>query len=219
MHRAPSSIAPRPTPSPRALVAFLVWFFGFMVVAGEWFDMWQSKTWNGQDAAFRFYMSVLAVLILLNHSDPDLPAGCKRGAGYVMTDRQVIEDLLEELLRGAGAWRPRCGREAVRRQLTLQVAGSDHASTMPTVVKGNAGIKTMMQGMIANFEVSDFTIVEMLIDGRSAAVRWQATFHYTKTGRIFSTELADFITVGNGQVISFIEFLDTALAAKVLAAR
>ncbi|MGH6824547.1 DUF2165 family protein [Methyloceanibacter sp.] len=55
------------------LVAFFVWFFGFMVVAGEWFDMWQSKTWNGQEAAFRFYMAVLAVLILLNQSDPDLP--------------------------------------------------------------------------------------------------------------------------------------------------
>ena len=40
-----------------------------------------------------------------------------------------------------------------------------------------------MQGMIANFEVSDFTVLEMLIDGPSAAVRWQATFHYTKTGR------------------------------------
>ena len=57
-----------------ALLAFLVWFFGFMVVAGEWFDMWQSKTWNGQDAAFRFYISVLAVLIFLNQPDPNLAA-------------------------------------------------------------------------------------------------------------------------------------------------
>jgi predicted small integral membrane protein len=56
------------------LVAFLVWFFGFMVVAGEWFDMWQSSTWNGQEAAFRFYMAVLAVLILLVIDDPDLPS-------------------------------------------------------------------------------------------------------------------------------------------------
>jgi ketosteroid isomerase-like protein len=36
---------------------------------------------------------------------------------------------------------------------------------------------------------------------------------------MFTTELADFITIANGQVVSFIEFLDTALAAKVLAAR
>lgn len=56
-----------------ALVAFLLWFFVFMVIAGEWFAMWQSATWNGQDAAFRFYVTVLAVLIFVNQADGDLP--------------------------------------------------------------------------------------------------------------------------------------------------
>jgi ketosteroid isomerase-like protein len=102
---------------------------------------------------------------------------------------------------------------------TFQVAGSDQASPMPVLVKGNAGIKNLMQGMIASFELTDFTIVEMLIDGPSAAVRWRATIHHTGTGQIFTTELADFIAVANGRVISFIEFLDTALAAKVLSAK
>jgi predicted small integral membrane protein len=50
-------------------LGFLVWFFGFMVVAGEWFAMWQSKTWNGQEAAFRFYVAILAVLIFVNQRD------------------------------------------------------------------------------------------------------------------------------------------------------
>jgi predicted small integral membrane protein len=51
--------------------AFVIWFFGFMVVGGEWFAMWESHTWNGQEAAFRFYMTVLVVLIFLNQPDPD----------------------------------------------------------------------------------------------------------------------------------------------------
>ena len=51
---------------------FMVWFFGFMVVAGEYFAMWQSKTWNGQEAAFRFYVTLLAVLIFVNQKDEDL---------------------------------------------------------------------------------------------------------------------------------------------------
>ena len=46
-----------------ATLGFLVWFFGFMAVGGEWFLMWQSATWNGQDAAFKFYMAILGVLI------------------------------------------------------------------------------------------------------------------------------------------------------------
>lgn len=55
-----------------ATVGFLVWFFGFMVVGGEWFLMWQSKTWNGQDAAFKFYMAILGVLIFVNQRDGEI---------------------------------------------------------------------------------------------------------------------------------------------------
>jgi predicted small integral membrane protein len=55
-----------------ATLAFLIWFFGFMVVGGEWFAMWESQAWNGQEAAFRFYMAALVVLIFLNQADPDL---------------------------------------------------------------------------------------------------------------------------------------------------
>jgi ketosteroid isomerase-like protein len=134
----------------------------------------------------------------------------------MMTNQQAIEDLLEELY----AARVRGDLETVAKlfanNATFRVAGSDRASPMPALVKGNRRHQELDAGMIASFELSDFTIVEMLIDGGSAAVRWRATIHYTKTGQIFSTELADFITVAKGQVTSFIEFLDTALATKVL---
>ena len=52
----------------------LVWLvgFGFMVVGGEYFAMRQSKTWNGQEAAFRFYMTMLAVLIFVMQPDGEL---------------------------------------------------------------------------------------------------------------------------------------------------
>jgi predicted small integral membrane protein len=55
-----------------ATMGFLVWFFGFMVVGGEWFAMWQSPTWNGQETAFRFYVAIIGVLIYLNQPDADL---------------------------------------------------------------------------------------------------------------------------------------------------
>lgn len=55
-----------------ATIGFLVWFVGFMVVGGEWFLMWQSQTWNGQDAAFKFYMSILAVLLYVVQPEREL---------------------------------------------------------------------------------------------------------------------------------------------------
>jgi predicted small integral membrane protein len=53
-------------------LGFLLWFTGFMAVGGEWFLMWQSKVWNGQEAAFRFYMTLLAVGIFINQPDGEL---------------------------------------------------------------------------------------------------------------------------------------------------
>ena len=53
-------------------LGFLVWFFGFMVIGGEWFVMWQSQLWNGQQAAFRFYVTLLGVLVFVNQDDPEL---------------------------------------------------------------------------------------------------------------------------------------------------
>ena len=43
-----------------------LWFGGFMTVGAEWFLMWQSDSWNGQEAAFRFIMCLFACLIFLH---------------------------------------------------------------------------------------------------------------------------------------------------------
>jgi len=53
-------------------LGFLLWFTGFMVVGGEWFAMWQSRTWNGQQSAFHFYITLLAVIIFVNQPDGEL---------------------------------------------------------------------------------------------------------------------------------------------------
>ena len=52
-------------------VGFGLWFFGFLVVAGEYFAMWQSKEWNGQEAAFRIVMVILGVLVFVSLPDSD----------------------------------------------------------------------------------------------------------------------------------------------------
>ena len=43
----------------------LLWLVAFLIVGGEWFLMWQSKTWNGQEAAFRMFTVIGIVLLLL----------------------------------------------------------------------------------------------------------------------------------------------------------
>ena len=42
-----------------------------MSVGGEWFGMWMSSQWNGVPDAFRFFMTILGVLIYLVHRDDE----------------------------------------------------------------------------------------------------------------------------------------------------
>jgi predicted small integral membrane protein len=53
-------------------VGFCLWFFGFVAIGGEYFAMWQSKLWNGQDASFRIAGAMLAALIFVSLSDGEL---------------------------------------------------------------------------------------------------------------------------------------------------
>jgi predicted small integral membrane protein len=46
-------------------LGFAVWFGGFMVVGGQWFASWQSKEWNGREAAFMFYTAIALVFLIL----------------------------------------------------------------------------------------------------------------------------------------------------------
>lgn len=46
-------------------LSLLLWLVAFLSVGGEWFLMWQSKSWNGQDAAFRMFTVVGLVLLFL----------------------------------------------------------------------------------------------------------------------------------------------------------
>jgi predicted small integral membrane protein len=52
-------------------LGFLVWQVGFMSIGGEWFGMWMSQQWNGVPSAFRFLMTIIAVLIYVVMPDGD----------------------------------------------------------------------------------------------------------------------------------------------------
>jgi predicted small integral membrane protein len=53
-------------------LSLLMWLVAFLSVGAEWFLMWQSHTWNGQEAAFRMF--AVAGLVLLIVLQPDIEA-------------------------------------------------------------------------------------------------------------------------------------------------
>jgi predicted small integral membrane protein len=55
-------------------LSLLMWLVAFLEVGGEWFMMWQSRTWNGQEEAFRMFAIIGLVLLLLLQPDTDAQA-------------------------------------------------------------------------------------------------------------------------------------------------
>ena len=46
-------------------VGLLLWLVAFLTIGGEWFLMWQSATWNGEETAFRMFAIMALVLLYL----------------------------------------------------------------------------------------------------------------------------------------------------------
>lgn len=52
-------------------LSMLMWLVAFLSIGAEWFLMWQSRTWNGQEAAFRMFTVVGIVLLILMQPETD----------------------------------------------------------------------------------------------------------------------------------------------------
>jgi predicted small integral membrane protein len=52
-------------------LSLLMWLVAFLSIGAEWFLMWQSHTWNGQEAAFRTFAIVGLVLLILMQPEVD----------------------------------------------------------------------------------------------------------------------------------------------------
>ncbi len=48
------------------LMALLLFFGGFKVIAGEWFQMWRSASWNGLEVAFRNSVLAMVGLVIIH---------------------------------------------------------------------------------------------------------------------------------------------------------
>ena len=52
-------------------LSMLMWLVAFLTIGGEWYLMWQSHLWNGQEEAFRMFAVVGLVLLLVLQPDAE----------------------------------------------------------------------------------------------------------------------------------------------------
>ena len=53
-------------------LSLLMWLVAFISVGGEWFLMWQSRAWNGEETAFRDFTMFGIVLLVFMFPERDV---------------------------------------------------------------------------------------------------------------------------------------------------
>jgi predicted small integral membrane protein len=57
--------AAKPLAAAGLVAVFALYYCGFVIIGGEWFGMWQSPVWNGQEKAIAFVTCAVLVLVAL----------------------------------------------------------------------------------------------------------------------------------------------------------
>jgi ketosteroid isomerase-like protein len=105
--------------------------------------------------------------------------------------------------------------DAMAPDVHFGLAGDPMASPVVGRLRGTAQLRSQLTNLVDNFKFNAYDIVSVVVDGSSAAVHAKANITSTATGQTVDMELADFIEFKDGSVNSFLQFCDTALAAKL----
>ena len=98
-------------------------------------------------------------------------------------------------------------------QFTL--AGAPNVSPIPVQAENRDSIRQTLAALIAGFEFLEHDILSIIVEGEEAAVHSRVRLRATPSGEEAVTELADFLTFRDGKIVSFVQFCDTALAARL----
>jgi ketosteroid isomerase-like protein len=133
-----------------------------------------------------------------------------------VTDRAEIE----QLIRNVYAARVRGDIGAIMAlfddDVHFELVGAQTASPVALRARGAGDFRAKLTGLVQAFKFHSHDIITLVIDGANVAVRGRAEITSAITGETVVTELADFIVVKDGRVASFVQFCDTALAAKLM---
>jgi ketosteroid isomerase-like protein len=123
-----------------------------------------------------------------------------------VTGRGDIERLLQALYsaRAEGDLDRLCG--AFGEEVHFEISGASPASRMAIAAQGLAATRPWLRLLVNSFQLSEFAILDTMIDGEKAAVHWRARIRSKITGAMVLTDLVDLVVVRDGRIASYKEF-------------
>lgn len=78
----------------------------------------------------------------------------------------------------------------------------------PRVWTGAAAVRDLFRRTDENYFPQDYEILDVVVDGERAVVRWRADWRGLSNGRVYTNDAAHFLRWSNGRVVEMQEFFD-----------
>src|SRR5215203_4271088 len=135
--------------------------------------------------------------------------------GHVM-DRASVEKIVRE----AYAARQRGDLEATCQHFCddaqFAVMGSPEASPVAMQENRSDGIREALGGLIAAVDFVEHEVLSVIVEDDRAAVHSRVRVRAKATGDEAVTDMVDLVRLQDRKIASFLQFCDTALAARLL---
>lgn len=99
---------------------------------------------------------------------------------------------------------------------TFQLAGSANASSVARASDSPAAIRDHVTELVRTWTWKKMEIYNRIIDGHTAAVRYQLTTVFNPSGELITTEIVDVVKVSERKVAEFHQFVDTAAIERLV---
>jgi ketosteroid isomerase-like protein len=98
----------------------------------------------------------------------------------------------------------------------FRIAGSERMGPLSAHIDGRENFRPMLKALIDNWDFAEFQTEKLYVDGETVFAHRLGTIRHVPTGIPIVTEILDKITVREGKIVEFVEFLDTDAIANVV---
>jgi ketosteroid isomerase-like protein len=102
-------------------------------------------------------------------------------------------------------------------QSTFRLAGSAKAGSIARSSDTLSAIRDQVTELIRVWTWKKIDTYNLIIDGDTAAVRYQLTAAFNPSGELFTTEIVDVAKVSAHKIVEFHQFVDTAAVDRLVA--
>jgi ketosteroid isomerase-like protein len=100
-------------------------------------------------------------------------------------------------------------------EATIRIAGSPDSSPIASSSKSPGAMRQHVAQLVGGWDWHSQKIHSVTIQDDRAAIHYELTTTFKPTNTRVTSELIDLLTVRDGKITSYIEFVDTALVANL----